>query len=294
MKIEWRLNPKMAYQPAMKTAVLIPSHINYSDQIERFDRCLNSLCSQTIIPDIFVSVSFGNDIYKCEFSTLIRKYPTVKFKLSAVQKFQMEHLKILSVLVTNYDLIMFCDDDDTYLPNRVEIFIDTYREGSVHTDKEFGGVRECTVKEMYGFDSMRGSSFPEYWAYGISPKLLIEFFERMRGYEDLMAHKFADTYLRHYLRRTKGRNLMFATLLPSDSGDTLYQYTIDNPNSICARHKNLCKCIFAVGIIDELTLSLMEQNNPLIRKLMTHTTRELNEIVPNADRIKSLTKNLYA
>jgi len=110
----------------MKTAVLVPSHIYYPDQLSRLDTCLDSLCSQTVVPDIFVSISFANNTYKREFATLLRKYPTVKFTLSAQQKFQLEHLSTLTRFVSNYDMVMFCDDDDTYLPMRVEKFVEAF------------------------------------------------------------------------------------------------------------------------------------------------------------------------
>lgn len=278
----------------MKIAVLVPSHIYYSDQIERLVKCLNSLCGQTVIPDIIVSISFENDTYKYELSNLIRNYPSVKFKFSAQQKFQMEHLLQLSQLVCNYDMIMFCDDDDTYLPVRVEKFMDAFEKMKEYCDKmniEFGGVRE--VKNAKTFDEA-----PEYWAYGIPPSLLDNFFNRIMGYEDLMRHKFADMYLRNYLKRTGGESIMFATLVPDISGVTMYEYTIDNPNSICMRdklQKQTTKTAQAI-IRDNVTLCLICDRTDLLVKHMDAASAplsRLNEVVPDAPRIKSLIRTLY-
>jgi hypothetical protein len=278
----------------MKTAVLVPSHIYYSDQLARLDKCIESLCSQTVVPDIFVSISFANDTYKREFSTLFRKYYlTVKFKLSAEQKFQMEHLKVLSSLVGEYDMLMFCDDDDTYLPMRVEKFVEAFESVKEHCDKNaihLGGVRET--------GDGNNNDFPEYWSYGIPPSHLNEFFNRIEGYEDLMCHKFADMYLRTYLRKMGGESMLFATFVPDIPGLYMYKYTIDNPNSICARHitqKQTVETANAI-IINNLTLSLICDRIDLVKKTMvaasTSLTR-LNDVVPDAKRIQELTAFLY-
>ena len=278
----------------MKTAVLVPSHIHYPDQLDRLDTCLDSLCSQTVVPDIFVSISFENDTYNREFSTLLRKYPTVKFKLSAQQKFQMEHLFTLSRLINDYDMIMFCDDDDTYLSIRVEMFVKAFtftKENCEQTGFQLGGVREVE-------DPNDNNESPEYWAYGIPPSLLTTFFNRINGYEDLMRNKFADMYLRNYLKRTNGTSIRFCVLPPHDSGLTLYQYTIDNPNSICAKlstkHKTAKEA--AIAARNTLTLGLICNNDDIIKKQMLAISiplLTLNTIVPDTDRIKTLIQVLY-
>ena len=278
----------------MKTGVLIASHIYYPDQLARLDMCLDSIRCQTLLPDILVSVSFANDDYKREFSSIIRKYPTVKFKLQAQQKYQMEHILTLSLLVNDYDMVMFCDDDDTYLPMRVENFVEAFKSTKEHcytAGIQFGGVRETKNAE-------NPDSSPEYWAYGIPPSLLKEFFNRIKGYEDLMRHKFADMYLRNYLRRTGGDSIIFATLLPDITGLTMYQYTIDNPNSICARHiaqKQSLKTANAM-IRDNITLALICDRTDLVEKDMRAASAplsRLHEVVPDAHRIKKLTSILY-
>jgi len=278
----------------MKIAVLIPSHIYYPDQIERLGRCLDSIYSQTIFPDIFVSISFENDIYKSEFSNVLRKYPLVKYKISLEQKFQMEHIMILSRFISDYDMIMFCDDDDTYLRFRVEEFARTFekvKEYCIENNIKLGGVRELR-------DISKTNDFQEYWAYGIPPLLLIEFFERINNYKDLLRHKFADMYLRTYLRKTGGSSIIFSGIAPDISGLSMYQYTIDNPNSICGRHIRQKKTREnAVSIIkDNITLALICDRDDLVNKSMDDANvplTRLNEVVPDAERIKKLTSILY-
>lgn len=275
----------------MKLAVLVPSHIYYPDQLSRLDKCINSLCTQTIVPDIFVSISFANETYKREFGTLLRKYPAVKFKLSSTQKFQMEHLLVLSFLVCDYDMIMFCDDDDTYKPFRVEIFKDLFEKLQAHCEiekKEIGGVREAPDNESV-------AGFPEYWAYGIEPALLTKFFAYTKGYEDLLCHKFADMYLRTFLRKIKG---CFAVALPAKDGSTLYEYDTKNPNSICARHQSLKLRDETANILikDTIILGLICNRDDIVKKQMKYASipvDKLSVVVPDVDRIKSLTKRLY-
>lgn len=264
----------------MKTAVLIPSHIHYQDQLLRLDACLESLYSQTIVPDIFVSISFANTTYKRDFSTLLRKYSNIKFKFSSQQKFQMEHLKVLSSFVSGYDMIMFCDDDDTYHRERVEIFMNLFKKYC--TGNKFGGVRETKDDE----------DFPEYWGYGIKPYLLTLFFIRIKGFEDLMHHKFADMYLRNYLRTTGDKDIIFVLIINKPPGCNLYQYTIDNPNSICGKiaTQNQMTC---ETVKNNLTLSLITDRMDLVSKQMAAIPIPMNILVPNADRIKRLVKILY-
>lgn len=276
----------------MKTAVLVPSHIYYPDQLQRLDTCLKSLSSQTYIPDIFVSISFANDTYKREFATLLRKYPTINFKLSPEQKFQMEHLSILSPLVINYDLLMFCDDDDTYHPLRVEAFETTFEQLRKHCEvegKRFGGVREILNNDKFA---------SEFWANGICPWLLTEFFERVKGYEDLLRHKFADMYLREFLTKMGGDSLTFALVPPDVTCTRFYNYTMDNPNSICARHITQEQSSENGNQIiqDNITVALICRRVDLVKQYMNDASAPLSrlrEVVPEVKRILALTKILY-
>lgn len=279
----------------MKVAVLVPSHIYYSDQLKRLANCLESLSSQTVVPKIFVSISFENDSYKDDFKNILRKYATtVHFKISAEQKFQMEHLLILSQYVSDYDMIMFCDDDDTYLPMRVEKFIEAFEECKRYCDERginFGGIREFE-------DKKKVDEGPEYWAYGIPPLLLKEFFDRIKGYEDLMRYKFGDMYLRSYLKRTGGESILFGCYTPDPSELKMYQYTTDNPNSICARNASEKQTIKNANskIKDNITLALIYDNIDLVKEYMKDASvpmSMLKKVVPNVERIKKLTKILY-
>ena len=279
-------------QLQMKVAVLIPSHIYYPDQITRLDACLESLCSQTIVPDIFASISFADYTYKLAFAPILRKFATVKFKFSPGQTFQMEHLLALSALISDYDMVMFCDDDDKYLPIRVEAFVNAFKGTKEHCDKtgkRFGGVREV-------LDARDENEIPEYWAYGIQPVLFTEFFNRIKGYEDLMRHKFADIYLCNFLKRTGGSSTIFGSLQPNMSGVTLYQYTTDNPNSICSRLQRGASKRTSIDVQNNLTLCLIYNWEDELREQMRAIHMPLSklcDIVPDTVKIKTFTKHLY-
>ena len=151
----------------MKVCIFIPCHIYYVEQISLLDRCLDSLINQTIIPDIYVSISL-NDEFKKLFSHILRKYSElVNFVFSKEQLFQMEHIYKLTYFAMSkfcYDMIMFCDDDDYYHTERVEIFIKSYMNSNLEL-KDFGGVKELDPE-----------SYDEYWCYGLVPKILFDFF----------------------------------------------------------------------------------------------------------------------
>jgi hypothetical protein len=209
----------------------------------------------------------------------------------------MEHLKVLSSLVGDYDMLMFCDDDDTYLPMRVEKFVEAFESVKEHCENNamlLGGVRETGTTD-YETES------PEYWAYGIPPSLLNEFFKRVEGYQELMRHKFADMYLRTYLKRTHPGSMVFATYIDDISGLTMYKYTIDNPNSITMRKIVKGQTIpttadYAAAIKSDVTLSLICDRVDLVKKsleLVNCPLSMINRVVPDANRIKELTAFLY-
>jgi hypothetical protein len=208
----------------------------------------------------------------------------------------MEHLKVLSSLVGDYDMLMFCDDDDTYLPMRVENFVNAFKSMKEHCEKNailFGGVREAKTTDE--------NESPEYWAYGIPPSLLNEFFKRIEGYQELMRHKFADMYLRSYLKRTHAGSMVFAIYAADISGVTMYKYTTDNPNSITMRKIVQSQTIttpadYAAAIKSDLTLSLICDRIDLVKKgleLVDCPLRMLTRLVPDANRIQELTSFLY-
>jgi hypothetical protein len=280
----------------MRIAVLIPSHIHYEGQIKLLDECLLSLSLQTKLPDVYVSISFSKEDYKNNIATLIRKYPTVKFKLSKTQKYQMEHILNLVQYVLNYDMLMFCDDDDTYNKKRCEIFSNAFEYTKIECIENkliFGGVFEDV--NIYNEKSESRVAI-EYWGYGLSPQLLIEFYKRTIGFEDLLCHHYGDMYLRNYLYRIYPNTIQFGRIPIK-----LYNYNIDNPNSITGKIQNQKKHLITPdinnnNIRDNLILSYICQNTDMINKIMKEAhipIGKIAQVLPCVEKIKTFTNILY-
>jgi glycosyltransferase involved in cell wall biosynthesis len=252
--------------------VIVPSHIKSLEQLDYLRRCLNSLINQTYEADILVSISF-NKPYSLDFS----EFPQVSFIVSEEQKYQMEHLYILSHEITPYKLIMFCDDDDTYQPTRVETFRECF-----YQEPSLIGIREA---------SKASHTVPEYWAYGLVPSVIEDFFYRMRNDMNLLRHKFSDVYFRNYLFLTKDKPfLTFNT--------PLYNYTTNNPNSICTVHKA------GEYMADEILLQAKNPDDEVFEKvckdlvLTANNKSELIAIIDSLEvtiqQIRALLPKLYA
>ena len=204
------------------------------------EKCLSSLIDQTKKTDIFVSISFSTEKYKLEFAKIIlnKYYKNVIFLFSKERLYQMEHLmQLTKKYAEKYDMIMFCDDDDTYVNYRVDEFADAYSEALANKENlVFGGVREVVNSK----DPIH--AVPEYWCYGLKPGLLIEFFKRFADNEKtiLLKHNFADMYLRYYLRTINGENYNFryVTIVIDTPKYELYHYNVKNANSICETLSN--------------------------------------------------------
>jgi len=228
-----------------KVAILIPCHISYKGQIDLLDKCILSLLEQILKPNsIYISISFENDVYRMGFRNIETKYtrktnPKITFIFSKEKKHQMEHLHniVSKIYVNDYDMLMFCDDDDTYHVQRVACFVDVFNQGKYNTNGifdhvkkkgEFGGVREHTnLKDV-------SSSGIEYWCFGIVPSVIVEFFSFFNCNLTLLQHKFGDIYFRNYLGRNS-KYFKWIGIPDAHLGYTLYNYNINNPNSICGQ-----------------------------------------------------------
>lgn len=280
-----------------KVCVLIPSHLYYQGQIELLDRCLYSILDNTCKPDIYVSVSFENSSFKNQFGDkILKKYnlDNVRFKLQKNKKFQMEHLHILSNFVDDYELVMFCDDDDTYDKKRIEIFINLYFLCKINGGSEnLGGIKEQrTHKGVF----VKENIYLEYWCYGIRPDIFKVFFKRFGDNLDILKHRFADLYFRTYLQISGIGKLRFGTA-PSISN--LYKYNMNNDNCISLNIPDTLHEQIRLGILlfhsqydyfnDKQALLKVLRNK--VRNFKTYN--ELKVFVPNIDDITNTLKIVY-
>jgi hypothetical protein len=257
-------------------AILVPSHIKSLEQIEYLRACLRSLVNQTYTADVLVSISFEVP-YRAHLN--FAEFPQVRFIVSDSQKYQMEHLYVLSHHISPYKLIMFCDDDDTYELTRVETFNEYFNE-----TPSIIGIREKSVLSH---------EVAEYWAYGIIPSILADFYDRMSNNMGLLQHKFADVYFRNFLFLT--RNKLFVTFTAP-----LYNYTTTNPNSICTVNKR------NTSIEDDIILVAKNPDDNVFEKfikdiVLSKTGDEKGNLIniiatiePLIQEIRSLLPKLYA
>ena len=269
-----------------KVAILIPCHIRYEGQIDLLDKCISSLLEQIMKPkSIYISISFENDIYKMGFKNILQKYvkttnPKINFKISKEKKHQMEHLHniVSNIDVNDYDMLMFCDDDDTYHIERIYTFVSAFNYGKENSiTGKYGGVREhIELNDNYNNNDLIGT-IPEYWCYGIVPSAIIEFFSFFKGANYmLLQHKFGDMYFRHYLRKNSAY-FEWTGIIDRDSGYTLYNYNIKNPNSICGKIEG------GIGNI---------YDNLLLKVLDCRSENHFNDIIKQNKKLYNIDDNL--
>lgn len=274
--------------------VFVPSHINYDLQLTYLSKCLESLLCQNEKVDIYVSISY-EEKYREDALIFVDKYKSkgIIFNVENTQKYQMEHIYLLSKLIENkwYDLIMFCDDDDTYEYNRIEqmcmSMYHTYLSIGKENIKKLGGVREYLEESECPILMQT----PEYWAYGIKMCVLYNFFDFFKNDMDLLKHIFSDEYFREYLRTNK--EYPYWGGLNNTKLKPLYNYNINNPNSVCGggyakkctidqKHKSILLLYTIKG--DKNSYNKYITNNKLSKKI--------NKIFPEKERVINIIKKM--
>jgi len=210
--------------------IVIASHISNPRRIEYLKECLLSLANQTYPAVIYISISFENNDLLNQFVQLITeihfpKTPVIKIQEKKTPQMRHMYLLLNEIEKNGHKWIMFCDDDDTYQINRVEIFAKTIHQGllecSVITGKMLAGIYEST------FGKFHHEHRHEYWCYCVSYSTFYRFFNVISKYDDVLDNKCCDIIFAEYLRRS-GENFAFGRIT-----DPLYNYRIeDNGDSI--------------------------------------------------------------
>lgn len=248
----------------MKTCVLIASHVSYEKQISYFDKCLNSLLKQSVVPDIHVSVS-SESRYRKKLRELMNKYEkNVNFHVCKQKLSQMLHLKRLNdtLIDKGYDIFMFCDDDDKYKKTRVEELSSNFEKAESQLGERFCGIRtHCTDKTF-----IYRNCAPEFWSYAVRPTILNMFFSKTKNYNcrKLLEHKYGDVLLRTFLSSLSGYYYWLACV----TTENLYVYRVHD-DSVCGKNKKL-------SMIGQGLISRDECNDVLISNIF-------NAIASSAD-----------
>lgn len=279
--------------------IFVPSHIGYDLQMEYLSKCLESLIFQNEKADIYVSISY-EEKYKEKVMIFVEafKLKGINFNIECTQKYQMEHIYLLSKIIENkyYDLIFFCDDDDTYEPTRIKqmclSMCYAYMNMSKEKIKLLGGVREYVKDE----GCLIENQIPEYWAYGIKQRLLENFFDFFKDDMELLKHIFADEYFRMYLRNNKEYSEWSG--IDNTRSKPLYNYNIINPDSICGRIKKLKKSVIKYTNEihkNNLLLYTIHCNEKRYNKYVKDNKLEskIKIIFPEREHIKSIINKMY-
>jgi hypothetical protein len=138
-----------------EACIIIASHISNPKRIDHLSECLHSLLNQTCPIAIYLSISFENENLQQTFAEIFSKTPEFSspfmyLLIKPTKTPQMRHMyELLPLIEKSHNWIMFCDDDDTYEPTRVETFLKNIASclRTVKTqmpDKRFIGVYEST------------------------------------------------------------------------------------------------------------------------------------------------------
>lgn len=264
----------------MNCCILIPSHIRYEGQLNLLQDCITSLLEQTYTIDIYISISFENDIFQTDFLNNIQPlFKDVNFLIQKTKKYQLEHLKYLCIKINTmkkYDWVFFCDDDDTYTRNRVETFI-----------KYIDNKQLCIVKERGVYKGVDESSLILiYWLYVVTPDLLLYFFNGIIKNDKVLKNNNGDYLLKAYFERCHNENDVI--------NEELYKYNQDNVNSIYNNKKNQYVRLLYYNVVN------CNEDNDNVFKINIKTKKEIPltkrdyiETVPHYHLLKDTLKLLY-
>jgi hypothetical protein len=219
-----------------KVCIIIASHISNPKRIGHLIECLSSLLKQTIVIPIYLTISFDNKELQNQYALLFSEITFLHdVKLHTIIRTtktpQMRHMELLLPIIEDkHDWIMFCDDDDTYQPQRVQLFINTIV-------KSLNDIQNIPNKQFVGiYESIDGKPHTEkrqeYWSYCVHIQLLMRFMDILKPYPDIIDNKCCDVLFGEYLRRLNP-DLLYAII-----DLKMYNYRIDdNSDSITGEIK---------------------------------------------------------
>jgi hypothetical protein len=215
-----------------EACIIIASHISNPKRIDHLSECLHSLLNQTCPIAIYLSISFENENLQQCFAEMFSKTPEfansfMYLLIKSTKTPQMRHMyELLPLIEKTHNWIMFCDDDDTYEPTRVETILKNIAS-CLHTvetqmhNKRFIGVYESTN----GKDHRQQRH--EFWCYCVHLNVLQNFMDIVAPHADVLDHSCCDVLFGEYLRRMNPDFLYAAVNTP------LYNYRVtDNSDSI--------------------------------------------------------------
>jgi len=217
----------MSYNFDINSAcIIVASHISNPKRMKYLIECLESLLRQTVSISIYLSISFETTELREQFAIVFSENahlhnPIMNIIVKSHKTPQMRHMEqLLDLLKPKHEWVMFCDDDDVYHKERVQIYLQTIvhslSEIIQYPNKKFAGVYE-NVEGINHRERRR-----EYWCYCVQYELLEKFIHMLLPYPDILDNKCCDVLFAEYLRRLND-DYVYA-IIPS----TLYNYRQDN------------------------------------------------------------------
>jgi hypothetical protein len=208
--------------------IVIASHLSNTKRICYLIECLESLLKQTVPISVYLSISFQTQEIKEDFlktNRLSELCSKINLRIEERKTPQMRHFYLLyPELQRKHNWVMFCDDDDTYEPNRVERISQNIYSGDTQCkqmNKTLAGLYEST----FGKDHREHRH--EYWCYCVNIEMLGKFYEKLIDYPDIIDNKCCDVLFAEYLRRSSPDHLY------CQLKENLYNYRVEeNSDSI--------------------------------------------------------------
>lgn len=217
------LAEKQIYITTPKFAVFIGSHISSVKRIAFLTETILSLIKQTKPVGIYISISFDTNILKEIFKRNIVRNPMIDaysnfysfyYYIRDEKTPQMKHIELLCSQLHQYmhhplpEWILFSDDDDTHVEDRVERFAKQIELCESDLDKAgMDPNRLVGLYESHDFGINHKHQRHEYWCYCLRLSLVYEFFKKMAPYPDIIENKCCDIVFGEFLRRRKSVDL---------------------------------------------------------------------------------------
>ena len=206
--------------------IIIASHISNPKRIKYLIECMESLLRQTVSISVYLSISFETAEIQREFARIFSENMHLHNSLFNIiikqtKTPQMRHIEQLLYLIkSKHKWIMFCDDDDTYHKERVEIFLQTIVNSldqmKDYPSKKFVGLYENDANKNHR-EQRR-----EYWCYCVHYDILEIFINKVLPYPDVLDNKCCDVLFAEYLRRLNDEYVY--AIIPK----SFYNYRQDN------------------------------------------------------------------
>lgn len=225
---------------ASSFCIAIASHISNPNRIAYLQECLQSLVSQSVPINIYLSISFATDAIRD--LTLNRLYADasiicpdhLNIRVRDRPTSQMRHYWLLcQEIAQKHSWIMFCDDDDTYHVDRTATFIrviaTSLAQMATANAQRDPALPPLKLAGMYENNSgvTHHTQRHEYWCYCLDMGLLERFVESVEHVPGILDDKCCDVLLGEYLRR-KSVDWLYATI-----DQSMYYYRVDeNTESI--------------------------------------------------------------